>query len=115
MDRFAATGNDNTGSQALNSAWPGNGSGQMHQKGNRTQHTGGVVNQLDQVARGCPASQIDYSRQRRVVMSLFAYLHKTDATFKMVHHLLPTPTVPPFDCEIVLSTRTNNPVGLACF
>jgi hypothetical protein len=87
----------------------------MHQKGDWTQNTGGAVNQLNESASGCPTPKVDYSGQGRVVMSSFAYLDKTDSTFKMVDHLLPTPPVPPFDCEIVFSTGTNNPVGLARF
>jgi hypothetical protein len=115
MDRFAATGNNDARAQALNSVWPRNRSSQMHQKGNRTHDTGGVVNQLNEFARGCPASEIDDSGQWRMVMSTFAYLDKIYTTFKMVHHLLPTPPVPPFNCEIVFSTGTNDPIRLATF
>jgi hypothetical protein len=85
----------------------------MHQKGHRTQNTGGMANQLDEFASGCPAPQVDYSGQRRVVMSSFAHLDKIYATFKVIHHVLPSAPVPPFDAEIVFSTRANNPTGFA--
>jgi hypothetical protein len=85
----------------------------MHQKGHRTQNTGGMANQLDKFAGGCPAPQVDYSGQGRVVMSSFAHLNKIYTTFKVVHDILPSAPVPPFDCEIVFPTRANNPIGFA--
>jgi hypothetical protein len=85
----------------------------MHQKGHRTEDTGGMVNQLDKFASGCPAPQVDDSRQGRVVMSSFAHLDKFYATFKVIYNVLPSAPVPPFDCVIVFSTRANNPIGFA--
>jgi hypothetical protein len=46
-------------------------------------------------------------------MSSFAHLDKIYATFKVIHHVLPSAPVPPFDCVIVLSTRAYNPIGFA--
>lgn len=46
-------------------------------------------------------------------MSSFTHLNKIDATREVIHDVLPSAPVPPFDCEIVFSARANNPIRFA--
>src|SRR5947208_8228405 len=83
--------------------------GQMHQRGDRTKHAVGMVNEAHQLAEIRLASEIDHAFEFRMMMAEFADLHEEDFATKIIDYLLVSIGGPPFDGYIVFAPGGNDP------
>src|SRR6266568_7029103 len=81
----------------------------MHQRGDRTKHAVGMVNEAHQLAEIRLASEIDHAFEFRMMMAEFADLHEEDFATKIIDYLLVSIGWPPFDGYIVFPPGRNDP------
>src|SRR5882672_9960722 len=68
-----------------------------------------MVHQSDQLTKIGASAQINGSFQPGVMMIFSTYLNELDASPKMINDRLVTLRLPPFDRDIILSTRGHDP------
>jgi len=68
-----------------------------------------MMDEANQLAQGCLTAQIDYPLQSGMMVALISDLHKLDPPREMIDHPLVTTGVPPFDGNVMLPARGNDP------
>jgi len=115
VGRLSPAGDYNAGPDSGLPGFSLNCGRQMHQGGDRTKHSLGVIDQTNELSeRGVPA-QIDHPFQLGVMMPALTYLDKLDFPSKMVHDRLVTSRFPPFYGYIIFSACGHNPKGRVLF
>src|SRR5262245_11957550 len=83
---------------------------QVHEKGHRTNDAFSVIYQPHEFAQIGFPTEVEHPFERWMVVALFAHLHKENTVAEMIDDLLPAAPMPPFDREIVLPARGDDPV-----
>jgi len=106
---LTATGDDDTRTVGGPGAPILDRGGEMHEGGDAAKHALGVVNEANQLPQAGLAAQVNDAVQAGMVVSVLADLDKLNAAAKMVYDLLVAFRLPPFDGQVVLSSRANDP------
>ena len=107
---FATAGHDNTRAIRRAAFARGDGGGEVHDGGYRTEHTGAVMHEADKLAHVGLAAQVDDVVKRRVVISFCADLDEEDLAAEMIDHGLPALGGPPLNSDVRLPARSNDPI-----
>src|ERR1051325_5036571 len=81
----------------------------MHQRGDRTKHAVGMVNEAHQLAEIRLASEVDHAFEFRMMMAECADLYEKDFATKIIDYPLVSIGWPPFNGYIVLPPGCNDP------
>lgn len=111
MRRFSPAGDDDATAQTFSVWRQWDCGGEVHVQCHGTNNPVRVIHQPNEVAQGRFAAHIEHALERRMVVTFLADLNEEDAVVEIVHHLLPAPTVPPFDGVVVFSSGGDDPVG----
>jgi len=104
---LAATGDDDAGSGAA--AFERHGCGEVHERGDRAEDALGVVDQADELAEFGLSAEIDGAVEFGVMISEITDLDKLDAIAEVVDDTLVALMIPPFDGDIELTARDDDP------
>ena len=87
------------------------GRGQVHCRGNRAQHSGGMVDQVNKLSEGGLSHEIKGSANRRMHVLSASGLNEKETPRKMINHFLKAIVGPPLDGKVALPSRDKNPIG----
>jgi hypothetical protein len=109
MGWLAAAGDDDAGPQAV--GFPeGNSRCEVHEQRHRAKHPGCMVDDSDQLTQRGVAPEIENIPQRRMIVTALSHLHKLQTPPKVIHHRLPARAHPPFDRNVLLPPRVDEPI-----
>ena len=110
VGRFAPARDDDTRAMARTAGARRDGGGEVHEAGDGAEDADAVMHEPDELAHiGLPA-QIEHAAQGRVPVRFPADLHEEDASAEVIDHRLPAVGRPPFDGDIGLAARGDDPV-----
>ena len=87
-----------------------NSSGEVHDSGDGAEDTGAVVDETDELAHIRLPPEIEHTAQCGVMIAGGSDLCEEDAAFEMIYYSLPALGGPPFDSDVGLPTRRDDPI-----